>query len=75
MTRARFIAVVYFCMIVAPLRFLEFQLAYIAVNALGKGRSVNTGTDTAGGHGRLFLPRLGTVLGLGLRGRHVRGCR
>ena len=64
MTRARFIAVVYFCMIVAPLRFLEFQLAYIAVNALGKGRSVYKGTESGAGGARLFLPRLGTVLGL-----------
>ena len=64
MTRARFIAVVYFCMIVAPLRFLEFQLAYIAVNALGKGRSVYTGTDSGAGPAKLFLPRLGTLLGL-----------
>lgn len=64
MTRARFIAVVYFCMIVAPLRFLEFQLAYIAVNALGKGRSVYTGTDATANPVKLFLPRLGTLLGL-----------
>ncbi len=64
MTRARFIAVVYFCMFVAPLRFLEFQLAYIAVNALGKGKSIYMGTDRAAGRPALFLPRLGTALGL-----------
>ena len=45
MTRARFIAVVYFCMFVAPMRFVEFQLAYIAVNTFGKGRSIYMGTD------------------------------
>lgn len=75
MTRARFIAVVYFCMIVAPLRFLEFQLAYIAVNALGKGRSVYTGTDTASDTARLFLPRLGTVLGFAYVVAMFVGCR
>jgi fatty acid desaturase len=64
MTRTRFIAVVYFCIVVAPLRFLEFQLAYIAVNALGKGRSVYTGTARQAPTSALFLPRLGTVLGL-----------
>ena len=63
MTRARFIAVVYFCMIVAPLRFMEFQLAYIAVNSLGKGRNVSTGTDATTNPAKLILPRLGTVLG------------
>lgn len=64
MTRARFIAVVYFCMFVAPLRFLEFQLAYIAVNALGKGRSIYMGTDRESRRVDLFVPRLATVLGL-----------
>src|SRR5271166_1880060 len=39
MTRGRFIAAVYFCMFTAPARFLQFQLAYIAVNALGRGEA------------------------------------
>jgi fatty acid desaturase len=64
MTRFRFIGRVYFCMIVAPVRFVRFQLAYFTVNALGKGRSVYTGTDREGTFGELHLPRLGTVLGL-----------
>ncbi len=64
MTRARFIALVYFCMFTAPVRFLRFQLAYIAVNALGKGRSIYDGTEKGGRFGELYLPRLGTVLGL-----------
>ncbi|MGO9598557.1 MAG: fatty acid desaturase family protein [Isosphaeraceae bacterium] len=64
MTRGRFIATVYFCMLTAPARFLQFQLAYIAVNALGKGRSIYTGTEQGGRFSELYLPRLGTVLGL-----------
>ena len=64
MTRVRFIALVYFCMFAAPIRFLRFQLAYIAVNALGKGRSIYSGTEKGGRFGELYLPRLGTVLGL-----------
>jgi hypothetical protein len=51
-------------MFAAPMRFLRFQLAYIAVNALGKGRSIYSGTDKGGRFGELYLPRLGTVLGL-----------
>jgi fatty acid desaturase len=64
MTKARFISVVYFCFVVAPLRFAQFQLAYIAVNAFGKGRSVYTGTTKGGTFAELHLPRLGTFLGL-----------
>ena len=64
MTRVRFIVLVYFCMFTAPIRFLRFQLAYIAVNALGKGRSIYSGTEKGGRFGELYLPRLGTVLGL-----------
>jgi fatty acid desaturase len=64
MTRARFISLVYFCMFTAPARFLRYQLAYIAVNTLGKGRSVYTGTEQGGRFSELYLPRLGTVLGL-----------
>jgi fatty acid desaturase len=64
MTRARFIALVYFCMILAPLRFIQFQLAYVTVNVLGKGRSVYTGTDRGGRFSEIHLPRLATVLGV-----------
>ncbi|MBV8488099.1 MAG: fatty acid desaturase, partial [Planctomycetaceae bacterium] len=39
-------------------------LAYIAVNAFGKGRSVYYGTEQGGRFSDLYLPRLGTVLGL-----------
>jgi fatty acid desaturase len=64
MTRARFVAVVYFCMVVAPFRFLQFQLAYISVSLLGKGKSVYTGTARESQFGTLHLPRLGTLLGM-----------
>ncbi len=65
MTRKRFIAVVYFCMIVAPLRFAEYQFAYMVVNTLGKGRSIYRRRDGAD-HGRfeVYIPRLATALGV-----------
>ena len=55
MGRARFIALIYFCMFTAPLRFLRFQLAYVSVNALGKGRSIYNGTAREGGFGDLHF--------------------
>ena len=64
MSRARFIALIYFCMFTAPLRFLRFQLAYVSVNALGRGRSIYNGTARKGGFADLHLPRLGTVIGI-----------
>lgn len=64
MSRSRFVAKVYLCMVVAPLRFFQFQFAYVTVNSLGKGRSVYNGTERAGGLGVLYLPRLATVLGI-----------
>ncbi len=62
MTRARFIAVVYFCMFVAPYRFLRYQWAYFQVNTLGQGRSVYR-AEVGGDSGP--WPRLGTALGIG----------
>lgn len=63
MTRERFIALVYFCMIVAPIRFAEYQFAYMTVNTMGKGRSIYNGT--AKGRGiDLYLPRVSTALGV-----------
>ena len=64
MTRSRFITFIYFCMFTAPIRFLRFQLAYITVNAMGKGRSIYSGTNTGGQFAELYLPRFGTLLGL-----------
>ncbi len=64
MTRRQFIALIYFCVITAPVRFIRFQLAYITVNSLGKGRSAYLGTETTERFAELYLPRLGTVLGV-----------
>jgi fatty acid desaturase len=63
MTRERFIALVYFCMIVAPVRFVEYQFAYMTVNTFGKGRSIYNGTAKGGGFD-IYLPRLATILGV-----------
>ncbi|WP_206107764.1 fatty acid desaturase family protein [Paludisphaera rhizosphaerae] len=63
MTRKQFIALVYFCMFVAPIRFLEYQLAYVTVNTFGKGRSIYNGTARGKGFD-IYLPRLSTCLGL-----------
>ena len=40
MTRGRFVKVIYFCFLVAPLRFVRYQLAYLEVNTLGQGKNV-----------------------------------
>jgi fatty acid desaturase len=64
MSRTRFVAKVYFCVLVAPWRFLQFQMAYITVNTLGKGKSVYNGTERGGRFGELYLPRAATVLGI-----------
>ena len=40
MARRRFITVIYFCFLVAPVRFLRYQWAYFEVNTLGKGKNV-----------------------------------
>jgi fatty acid desaturase len=63
MTRGRFIALVYFSAVLAPLRFLQYQWAYITLNTFGKGKSVYT--DRApGDDGGCTMPRLGTLFGL-----------
>lgn len=62
MSRSRFIAVVYFCMFVAPVRFLRYQWAYFQVNTLGQGKNVY---QSAGRGDRGPWPRLGTALGIG----------
>jgi fatty acid desaturase len=64
MTRRRFIRVVYFCFLVAPIRFVRYQWAYILVNTLGQGRNIykeRTCSESLAGDDRL---RLGTLLGL-----------
>lgn len=63
MTRGRFIRVIYFAFVVAPIRFMQYQWAYFQVNTLGQGRNVyvegRDGSRRASG-----LPRLGTALGI-----------
>ena len=64
MGRRRFITVVYFCFLVAPIRFLRYQWAYFTVNTLGKGKNVYI--ERAAGDGKTSdsRPRLATVLGI-----------
>ena len=40
MSRGRFVRVIYFALLVAPIRFLRYQWAYFQVNTLGQGRNV-----------------------------------
>jgi fatty acid desaturase len=63
MTRSRFISVVYLVALVAPLRFLQYQWAYIKVNTFGTGQIVYSGRGR-GDRGKGSLPRLGTALGI-----------
>jgi fatty acid desaturase len=63
MPRQRFITVIYFCFLVAPVRFLRYQWAYFKVNTLGKGKSVYIERAAGAGNASESLPRLATVLG------------
>jgi len=63
MPRGRFIAVVYFCFLVAPIRFLRYQWAYFQVNTLGKGKNIYVDRSSAGKRTSDRMPRLATVLG------------
>jgi fatty acid desaturase len=63
MTRGRFIRVIYFAAVVAPLRFLRYQWAYFQVNTLGQGK--NAYIDGGGSGDAPGWPRLGTILGIG----------
>jgi fatty acid desaturase len=64
MTRGRFIRVIYFAAVVAPLRFLRYQWAYFQVNTLGQGRNVYIDGGGGSADGSEW-PRLGTMLGFG----------
>jgi fatty acid desaturase len=64
MPRDRLIAVIYFCFLVAPLRFLRYQWAYVVVNALGQGKNVYVDRANNGRSAATRWPRLATVLGL-----------
>jgi len=64
MSRGRFIKVIYFCIPIAPARFLVYVWAYIEANTLGPGKNVyvkRAGPGRFAGGERM---RLGTVLGL-----------
>jgi fatty acid desaturase len=63
MPRQRFITVIYFCFLVAPIRFMRYQWAYFVVNTLGKGKSVYIEREASASSTSESLPRLATVLG------------
>jgi fatty acid desaturase len=60
----RFILVVYLSPLVAPVRFLRYQWAYIKVNTLGQGKNVYMERATSRSVGAGAGTRLGTMLGL-----------
>ena len=64
MPRWRFITVVYFVLLVAPIRFMRYQWAYFKVNTLGKGKNVYMERSPAGQPRDGNWPRLATVLGM-----------
>jgi fatty acid desaturase len=64
MTRWRFIRVIYFCFLTAPIRFLRYQWGYIVVNALGQGRNTYQERNSARGLTGNGRPRLGTIFGI-----------
>jgi fatty acid desaturase len=64
MSRGRFIRVIYFAVVVAPIRFARYQWAYFQVNTLGQGRNVYVEGKSSSNHTGP-LPRLGTALGVG----------
>jgi fatty acid desaturase len=65
MERWRFIALVYFAFLVAPLRFLRYQWAYLTVNTLGLGKNVYLERSSLSRRSVAGVwPRLATVLGI-----------
>ncbi len=64
MSRERFIALIYFCFVTAPVRFLRYQWAYIKVSAIGKGRNVYIERGARDPRFTDALPRLATALGI-----------
>jgi fatty acid desaturase len=65
MTRQRFIKVIYFGLLVAPIRFLRYQGAYFRVNTLGQGKNVYVEEGDARSGDRGPWQRMGTILGIG----------
>jgi fatty acid desaturase len=64
MSRWRFITKIYLAFVVAPLRFLHYQWAYVKVNTLGLGQNVYTDRALAKSQRRARGIRLATVLGI-----------
>jgi fatty acid desaturase len=64
MSRGRFIARVYFAFVIAPLRFLHYQWAYMKVNTLGLGHNVYMDRALANAEGKPGRIRLATILGI-----------
>ncbi|MGO9470841.1 MAG: fatty acid desaturase family protein [Isosphaeraceae bacterium] len=64
MSRLRFIFAIYFCALVAPLRCLRYQWAYLQVNTLGTGRNVYVRKPASSGGPPEARIRLGTMLGI-----------
>ncbi len=64
MTRGRFIRVIYFCALVAPLRCLRYQWAYLQVNTFGTGRNIYFRRHPNKGEPPDARFRLGTMLGI-----------
>jgi fatty acid desaturase len=64
MSRTRFITLVYFAFVVAPLRFLNYQWAYMKVNTLGLGQNVYMDRATGKAKGSSDPIRLASVLGI-----------
>jgi fatty acid desaturase len=65
MTRGRFIRVIYFALLVAPVRFLRYQWAYFRVSTLGQGKNAYVDAGVRGDEAtHATLPRLGTALGI-----------
>ena len=66
MTRGRFIRVIYFASLVAPIRFLRYQWAYFQVNTLGQGKNVYVEGDERDRRGDSAIPARGWGRCLGL---------
>ncbi len=64
MSRLRFIFVIYFCALAAPLRCLRYQWAYLQVNTFGHGKNVYIRGIATSGKTPESRFRLGTLLGI-----------
>jgi fatty acid desaturase len=64
MSRGRFIKVIYFGLLVAPVRFLRYQWAYFQVNTLGQGENVYVKKSSEASVDAGPWPRVGTMLGI-----------